>query len=97
MSNMSVIEAMDLIFKSRYERTALDATKHYEKLHRDADGTFVRTYVGRFVRTYQSDDGSGVHWEFMKDGHIITEEDSIWGSVKDLEQAILMEVVAPLK
>jgi len=92
---MSVIEAMNLIFKSRHERAALDATKHYEKLHREADGTFVRTYVGRFVRSYQSDDGSGVHWEFMKDGRIITEEDPIWGPIKDLEQAILMEVAVP--
>ena len=95
MSKMSLMGAMNLIFKSRYERVALDATKHYEKLHRDADGTFVRTYVGRFVRTYQSDDGSSVHWEFEKDGRIINEEDPIWGELKDLEQAVLMEVAAP--
>ena len=80
----TAVKEIDIIplMESRVARANLDTTKHYNKVVNTRQGTSVEEeYVGQFIKSYRmgSGDGMTLHWDFDRNGTVVTVNDEMWG------------------
>ena len=89
---MESMETINNMMESRISRVNLDITKSYTRV-KLVNGTPVKEFVGRFVKTYRmgSGDGMTVHMEFNDNGRITRVDEEMWGSVGGYELSYFIE------
>ena len=82
----------EAILKPRFNRGNLDTTKCYIRVQ-NIDGKEVKTYMGKYVKTYHmgSGDGMTLHLEFNNAGRSISVSETMWGSVSGEELSYFIE------
>jgi DNA-binding NtrC family response regulator len=77
---------IDQMMSQRLSRAQLEVGKAYTKI-KEVNGTVTEEDVGTFIRSYRmgSGDGMTLHWEFNNNGHMLTIDDAMWGSISGKE------------
>jgi hypothetical protein len=80
------MQAIEQMMSQRISRGQLEVGKAYIKI-KEVNGKVTEEDVGTFMRSYRmgSGDGMTLHWEFNKDGVIVTIDDAMWGSISGKE------------